>query len=206
MSAQRGPAKGISPGTLVVLWVILIGLAAGAYYGLPVYMESLDQRIVFRSPNCMDVAQEQARATMLELSERGDSLQTWMTRCLEERQEEMARHADLVGYGTMGALIAMSIVLTALIIQTALSRAQRTAHSIARWASKWQMQLAGEKTQTLVLSQWWRDVTTAAGSRLFADGKRVTFGDTLKLLGVKLDHRRLHFGPHCKSLKQRVRP
>ena len=122
MSAQRGPAKGISPGTLVVLWVILIGLAAGAYYGLPVYMESLDQRIVFRSPNCMDVAQEQARATMLELSERGDSLQTWMTRCLEERQEEMARHADLVGYGTMGALIAMSIVLTALIIQTALAR------------------------------------------------------------------------------------
>lgn len=108
--------------TLVGLWIMLLGLAAGAYVGLPVYMESLDERIVFRPPDCMDVARAQADETPVAVPARGDSLQLWMANCLEERQAEMARHADLVGYGTMGVLVVLSIILTALIIQALLAR------------------------------------------------------------------------------------
>ncbi len=116
------PGRGISPGRLLLLWLLLIGLAAGAYFALPLYMESLDRRIVFRQPDCMDVARERAESTPVEISERGDSLEAWMKACLEERQEEMARHADVVGYGTMAALITIAVILAALVTQTAFAR------------------------------------------------------------------------------------
>ena len=64
------------------------------------------------------------------------------------------------------------------------------------------MTVAGQKTQALVLSQWSRD---AVNCTVKVAGETVTAGDQLKLLGVTLD-RLLHFGPHCRSLRQRVRP
>ena len=125
MSRERASgARGLRPGTLVVLWVLLAGLVAAAWQGLPIYMESLDARIVFRQPDCMDVARDQARATPVEVDVRGDSLEAWTKGCLAERQQELARHADLVGYGTMATLVLMSIILTALILQTAWTRLQ----------------------------------------------------------------------------------
>ena len=58
------------------------------------------------------------------------------------------------------------------------------------------------KTQVVVLSQWARDAT---GITIKVDGASVEERETLDPLGVILD-RLLHFGPHCKKLKQRSRP
>ena len=119
---KTGLSQGLRPRTLFLLWLVLGALVAGAYFGLPIYMESLERRIVFASPDCMDVAREQARSTPVEVAARGDSLEAWMKSCLAERQQEMARHADLVGFGAMGTLIALSVLLTALIVQMAFVR------------------------------------------------------------------------------------
>lgn len=116
---ERASGRGVPPGRLILLWLILAALAAGAYLGLPRYMESLDRRIVFRQPDCMDIAREQAQSTAVGVAERADSLEAWMRSCLEERQAEMSRHADRIGYGTTGALITMSLLLTALSIRSA---------------------------------------------------------------------------------------
>ena len=64
------------------------------------------------------------------------------------------------------------------------------------------MVVSGEKTQVLVLSQWARD---AVGVTIEVAGATVEVRETLNLLGVTLD-RLLHFGPHCKRLRQRSRP
>ena len=120
--------RGVPQGRLTLLCLILAALSAGAYLGLPRYMESLNRRIVFRHPDCMDVARARAQSTVVEGTERGDSLESWMKSCLEERQEEMARHADRVGYATTGALIAMALLLTAFIVQTARGRLGSSAH------------------------------------------------------------------------------
>ena len=64
------------------------------------------------------------------------------------------------------------------------------------------MTVTGQKTQALVLSQWARD---AVNCTVKVAGETVVAGDQLKLLGVTLD-RLLHFGPHCRNLRQRVRP
>ena len=109
----------MKPQSLLLLWLTLGGLAAGAYVGLPIYMESLDARIVFRQPDCIDVARERARSTPVDVAVRGDSLEAWTRSCLSERQQEMARHADLVGFGTMGVLVTLSVLLTALAIHMA---------------------------------------------------------------------------------------
>ncbi|KAF0304847.1 putative RNA-directed DNA polymerase from transposon BS [Amphibalanus amphitrite] len=87
-------------------------------------------------------------------------------------------------------------------IKTAKERAQRAADALSEWARSAKMQVAGEKTQALVLSQWARDATDCS---LRVAGKIVSAGDHLKLLGVTID-RLLHFGPHCRNLRQRVRP
>ena len=120
--ASRSGWRGISPKWLIGLWILLGTLTAVAYAALPVYMESLESRIVFRAPDCMDTAREQIRANPVDVSERGDSLRVWMTDCLQERQQKMVRHADVVGYGTTGALLVMAIVLTALTGQAVFSR------------------------------------------------------------------------------------
>ena len=120
--ASRSASRGISPKRLLGLWILLGTLTAVAYFALPAYMESLEPRIVFRAPDCMDTAREQIRADPVEVSERGDSLRVWMTACLQERQQEMVRHADMVGYGTTSALLLMAIVLTALTGQAVFSR------------------------------------------------------------------------------------
>jgi hypothetical protein len=89
-------------------------------------------------------------------------------------------------------------------IDAAVGRAQRAADVITRWACKWKMAVAGEKTQALVLSQWANDAKTANNTALYVGGKRVRFGSSLKLFSVHFD-RLLHFGGHYKALRQRVR-
>ncbi|KAF0311836.1 RNA-directed DNA polymerase from mobile element jockey [Amphibalanus amphitrite] len=87
-------------------------------------------------------------------------------------------------------------------IQMALSRAQQSADMMARWATKNKMNIAGHKTQILVLSQWAPD---AKNVTLKVAGSDVTATSHVKLLGVTLD-RLLHFGEHCASLRRKVRP
>lgn len=64
------------------------------------------------------------------------------------------------------------------------------------------MVVSGAKIQVLVMSQWARDADPFSFK---VDGKSVTAGDTLQLLGVTID-RLLHFGPHCKRLWEKVHP
>ncbi|KAF0314478.1 putative RNA-directed DNA polymerase from transposon BS [Amphibalanus amphitrite] len=87
-------------------------------------------------------------------------------------------------------------------IQTAKRRAQLAADSLVEWARSSKMVVAGQKTQVMVLSQWARD---AVDLSIKVAGVSVKARDTLNLLGVTLD-RLLHFGQHCKKLKQRTRP
>ena len=87
-------------------------------------------------------------------------------------------------------------------IELALSRAQRSADVMARWATRNKMNIAGSKTQILVLSQWSRDAKNVS---LKMAGSDVAASPHVKLLGVTLD-RLLHFGGHCASLRRRVRP
>ena len=87
-------------------------------------------------------------------------------------------------------------------IEVARDRAQRAADSLTQWARASKMLVAGQKTQALVLSQWSQD---AVNCSIKVAGETIVAGDQLKLLGVTLD-RLLHFGPHCRNLRQRVRP
>ena len=87
-------------------------------------------------------------------------------------------------------------------VETAQKRAQQAADALVKWARLAKMKVAGEKTQLLVLSQWARDTTNVA---IKVAGAPVAASPQLKLLGVTFD-RLLHFGPHCKSLKAKVRP
>lgn len=87
-------------------------------------------------------------------------------------------------------------------IETARRRAQSAADAVVTWARDSKMAVAGQKTQVMVLSQWARD---ALGCSIKVAGVTVTARETLNLLGVTLD-RLLHFGPHCRRLKQRTRP
>ncbi|XP_043212000.1 uncharacterized protein LOC122376264 [Amphibalanus amphitrite] len=87
-------------------------------------------------------------------------------------------------------------------IAVARERAQLAATSLVRWARRNKMEVAGEKTQLLVLSQNPRD---AADCHIRVAGQLVEGGAELKLLGVTLD-RTLGFGAHCRSLRRRVRP
>ena len=86
-------------------------------------------------------------------------------------------------------------------LEVARTRAQRAADVLVNWAAANKMRVAGEKTQLLVLSQWHRD----KDCEIQVAGQPVRAGEQLKLLGVTLD-RLLHFGPHCRALKQRTRP
>ena len=87
-------------------------------------------------------------------------------------------------------------------IELAKSRAQRAADTLAGWARRWKMRIAGQKTQALVLSQWSRD---AVDFKLRVDGAEVRGGPHLKLLGITFD-RLLHFGEHCTRLRRKVKP
>ena len=86
-------------------------------------------------------------------------------------------------------------------LELATGRAQRAADILAQWSRDWKMSIAGEKTQVLCLSQ------TASDKNITVrvDGTEVKGASHLNLLGVKLD-RLLHFGEHCSSLRQKVRP
>ena len=87
-------------------------------------------------------------------------------------------------------------------IEVARERAQVAADVLVGWARRNKMEVAGQKTQLLVLSQNHRD---AVGCHILVAGQRVESGAELKLLGVTLD-RTLTFGPHCRNLRKRVRP
>ena len=87
-------------------------------------------------------------------------------------------------------------------MEQATSRAQQAADTMARWARRWKMKMAGQKTQALVLSQWYRD---PVGFSLRVDGAEVKGSTHLKLLGVTFD-RLLHFGEHCARIRKKVKP
>ena len=87
-------------------------------------------------------------------------------------------------------------------IAVAKERAQRAADALVSWAWRSKMTVSGEKTQLIVLSQWWRD---AVDCDIKVAGKTVSAGEGVNLLGVTLD-RLLHFGPHCRKLRGRTRP
>ncbi|KAF0300769.1 putative RNA-directed DNA polymerase from transposon BS [Amphibalanus amphitrite] len=87
-------------------------------------------------------------------------------------------------------------------IAVARDRAQLAANTLVKWARRSKMEVAGQKTQLLVLSQNPRD---AVDCHIHVAGQLVEGGPELKLLGVTLD-RTLSFGPHCRSLRRRVRP
>ena len=87
-------------------------------------------------------------------------------------------------------------------IDLAKRRAQLAADTLARWARRWKMRIAGQKTQALVLSQWSQD---AKNLSIRVDGAVVEGSPSLTLLGIKFD-RLLHFGEHCAKLRKRVKP
>ena len=87
-------------------------------------------------------------------------------------------------------------------IGSARERAQMAADTMARWADRWKMTIAGEKTQALVLSQWARDATDF---NIRVAGTPVRGSSHLRLLGVTMD-RLLHFGEHCRTLRRKTRP
>ena len=87
-------------------------------------------------------------------------------------------------------------------ITSARNRAQTAADTLVAWARRSKMTVAGEKTQMLVLSQWARDSSDCS---IKVAGKTVAAAPTLKLLGITLD-RLLHFGPHCRQMRQKTRP
>ena len=87
-------------------------------------------------------------------------------------------------------------------VELAVGRAQRAADTLAQWAQRWKMKIAGHKAQALFLTQRSRDNIKV---QLKVDGKRVTGGTSLNLLGVTLD-RLLQFRAHCDTLRRKVRP
>ena len=87
-------------------------------------------------------------------------------------------------------------------VELAVGRAQRAADALACWARRWKMQIAGQKTQALLLTQRSTDKRKV---ELKVNGERVTGGTSLNLLGVTLD-RLLHFHDHCEKLRKKVRP
>ncbi|KAF0314117.1 putative RNA-directed DNA polymerase from transposon BS [Amphibalanus amphitrite] len=87
-------------------------------------------------------------------------------------------------------------------METARERAQIAADTMVRWANRWKMVIAGEKTQALVLSQWPHD---AKDFQIKVAGTSVKGSPHLRLLGVTFD-RLLHFGEHCKNLRRKVKP
>ena len=87
-------------------------------------------------------------------------------------------------------------------LEQAKIRAQRAADTLAGWARRCKVRIAGHKTQALVLSQWSLD---AVDFKLRVDGTEVRGGPHLKLLGVTFD-RLLHFGEHCTGMRMKVKP
>ena len=81
-------------------------------------------------------------------------------------------------------------------------RAQLAADTLVRWARRNKMEVGGQNTQLLVLSQNFRD---ASGCQIKVADHAVQGTPELKLLGVTLE-RTLTFGPHCRNLCRRVRP
>lgn len=87
-------------------------------------------------------------------------------------------------------------------ITQAKERAQQAADALLHWARRSKMTVSAEKTQMMVLSQWYRD---SVDCQIKMAGKTVKAGDTVNILGVTID-RLLHFGPHCRRLRGRARP
>ena len=81
------------------------------------------------------------------------------------------------------------------------ARAQQAADTLARWAVIWKANIAAQKTQALVLSQWSQD---AKDFSIKVAGATVEGRPHLKILGVTLD-RTLHFGEHCASIRRKVK-
>ena len=100
-------------------------------------------------------------------------------------------YADDTATLSAGATVELTIV-----------RAQCAADALAAWARRWKMEIAGHKTQAVLLTQQSRDKREV---KLKVDCKRVTGGTSLNHLGVTLD-RLFRFRDHCNSLQRIVRP
>ena len=85
-------------------------------------------------------------------------------------------------------------------VELAVGRARRAADALAYWARRWKMEIAGQTSQALLLTQ---RGTYKREAELKVNGKRVTGGTSLNLLRVTLD-RLLHFRDHCDKLRQKV--
>lgn len=102
-------------GKLVLLaWGIMAAATGVALTQVPLYMDSLDQRIVFAHPNCMDVVGDSAAALSLSTEQRADSLMPWTRDCMEARQVTMLAHAEKVGWAATLGLLALSVLTLAI--------------------------------------------------------------------------------------------
>ena len=94
-------------------WVVAGVLVAGAWFGLPRYLDTLDRTIVFADPDCMQVTVDRVAQEGLTLDERIDSTEVWTMTCLDERQDQALRRANLVGWAA-NALIALATLVSLL--------------------------------------------------------------------------------------------
>lgn len=94
-------------------WVVAGLLLAGAWFGLPRYLDTFDRTIVFADPDCMQVTVDRVAREGLTLAERVDSTEVWTMTCLDDRQNRALRRANLIGW-VSNTLIALAGLVAAL--------------------------------------------------------------------------------------------
>lgn len=95
--------------TVLLMWIGFLGFAAAAARELPRYIDSLDQRIIYRNPDCMAIVADSMGAVGLTVEERQDSLVLWTRGCQEIRTAEMIQHSNRVTIGTGIVLFVFSV-------------------------------------------------------------------------------------------------
>ncbi|MEM7415078.1 MAG: hypothetical protein AAF389_06250 [Gemmatimonadota bacterium] len=95
--------------TVLLMWIGFLGFAAAAARELPRYIDSLDQRIIYRNPDCMLVVADSMGALGLTVEERQDSVVSWTRACQRIRTAEMIEHSNRVTIGTGIVLFIFSV-------------------------------------------------------------------------------------------------